>query len=66
MANEHDKRFHSDRDIHKEGDELTLTHESGVKLDVVVIQDYRVAIGAKQKNQPDKAQLFDLREWSAA
>lgn len=64
MPNQHDKRFHSDRDIHKKGDELTLTHESGVKADVIVIQDYSVAIGAQLKTNPEKAQLFDLRKWS--
>jgi len=66
MPNPNDKRFHSDRDIYRKGDQLTLTHESGVKLDVIVIHDYRVAIGAKQKYDPAKAQFYDLREWSVA
>lgn len=66
MANEHDKRYHSDRDIHRKGDQLTLVSEKGDKKHVIVIRDFNGILGARSANNSSEIGLFDLDNWSIA
>lgn len=62
--NERDKRFHSDRDILRKGDEITLTNKAGRKIDVVVVANYSGIIGAHEVASPSKRGLIDLNNWA--
>ena len=63
MANPNDKRFHSDRDIYRAGDEVTLTNAQGDIKELIVIHDYRTVLGARLKSDPTKTGMFDMYKW---
>lgn len=64
--NEHDPRFHADRDILRKGDAIKLVNKAGREIDVVVVANYSGIIGAHAANDETQRGLYDLEKWTVA